>query len=702
MKNVLLVLLTVFFASSSLCQWNNLISNNSFEVMNYSVWVGLCQTAPQNGNIVDGGRLSTTHCPNGTNEYDAGVEYWDQIANWRIPEQKYPFWNSYVGTPDIYDNNLTDPYYVGYARSGDTWSSTAKEHVVIELDQQLTDGSLYYMEFFTKKDAVGTCLISLYNTFPKHRNAGSQTLEETGGNDPQTILEYESNNLSEWTRKKIFFLADGNRKWLSFGGSGMFDDFKIYKVSGNQCRDEWYFDNTEFNYPLEVYQAGNFIKAGAGVDPEAGQFNGPVTVLPSSRTVFRAGNSILLKPGFSVLSGAEFEGVIEPCTDLCPSSLNLLKNFNCVDSPVKIGSDIYDGTYVNVNWTPSTYLDNSNVGNPTFTPPVNGSGSITYTAHLSSSECALFPTSIPVTVTYVPNSSTNPTISYSNLNYDNYDISFDLSVNDVVSEVVLTYTNLNGISISIPIPRGNVPFLTNNFSLALNSALANVSCCAGVPITISAKSYCNETVSTSFVWPKNNSFGFITTTFPNVITPDGDGVNDVYCFEANACSYMIRVFNSWGGNVYTETGIAESETICTNWHGQHDNGNMLSDGWYPVIINIYNDCGQEEQVLASSVHVIGTSRSSEYTRDMIPNNDGTEVKNNSSTETYLNIVGNQIKINSNINTSQNLLITDNLGKTIFSGQFKTTFEKTLSSGIYYLISFSKDNIQLQEKIIIMN
>ena len=75
----------------------------------------------------------------------------------------------------------------------------------------------------------------------------------------------------------------------------------------------------------------------------------------------------------------------------------------------------------------------------------------------------------------------------------------------------------------------------------------------------------------------NEEFKVIAT---NVITPDADGVNDVWRIT-NIDFYedaTIHVFNRWGHEVYTVTNYQN------NWDGRTNNGDILPDGTYYYVI----------------------------------------------------------------------------------------------------------------------
>lgn len=85
------------------------------------------------------------------------------------------------------------------------------------------------------------------------------------------------------------------------------------------------------------------------------------------------------------------------------------------------------------------------------------------------------------------------------------------------------------------------------------------------------------------------------SAMPNIFTPNGDGVNDIYntqtLFEYSQ-KFNVKVFNRWGAKVF------ETEDKSINWSPKN-----LSDGVYFMSI-IYTDCNNELKKLAHSITII--------------------------------------------------------------------------------------------------
>ena len=67
--------------------------------------------------------------------------------------------------------------------------------------------------------------------------------------------------------------------------------------------------------------------------------------------------------------------------------------------------------------------------------------------------------------------------------------------------------------------------------------------------------------------------------YPNVFTPDGDGVNDHFYLLAYPCLKNIRSFsvvNRWGETVFQRTDMAPNE-MEQGWDGYYNGSKAVTD-----------------------------------------------------------------------------------------------------------------------------
>lgn len=727
--------------------WHNLVRNYSFENMTtYNDWyysgvVGYSLDY----YFFDNGQWALPYSPNDTNtlsNLEQIKKYWSYVDYWGVPDRKH-FWcgvstgGDPVGSPDLYNVNLNyvynllpDPMPRTY--SGSNWVYTGNgdgEHLVVKFEAPLTSGNLYYMEFFCSSIASSDeGKIFLFPNYPEQcgitngpiedQNTGEQLIADVSypGYNPVFYLNTDGVESTSWTRYRVYFTPNNNMEYMVIGSgtSLMWDDLKIIEVDEIMCRDDWYFDNTVFNYPFEIFQAGSTIKAGTGVDPEAGQLAGPVTVLSGSHTIFTAGSSIELLPGFSTEPGAIFETDTVPCQQLCvPLTLTDL-SFDCISQPTSIGVSEYAGSYTNLSWSPSLYLDNAGSINPTFTPPAGQSGSITYTvSYMNACPMGSFPLpsqfQYQVTVNYVDPAllSIAPTINYSNLNYDDQQLSVHLDLNNAVSWFeILVYDGNGVLDYDQDYIRG-IDFVGNSLDFEFGNDIQIFwSNCMDYHFVINAHNECaNQAVTVEFDWLKTwDSSSEITASLPNVITPqDNDGVNDFYCFSHyGADHYELKIYYEEIGTgplVYEETGIITDDSyFCTYFDGHASNGNLLNEDVYIAQLNLYNWCGGELLIPTTPFTMIlpGKNQITDST-NFDAENENIEFAH----EVIITTNQGRLNLESTNELENEIIVTNVIGEVIFNGTFSNQFGLQLSSGIYFVAIKSENGLVLTKKIVIV-
>jgi len=98
---------------------------------------------------------------------------------------------------------------------------------------------------------------------------------------------------------------------------------------------------------------------------------------------------------------------------------------------------------------------------------------------------------------------------------------------------------------------------------------------------------CSDTISLYVIVLNNEPIELI---IPNVFTPNGDGINDVFEIKANSDipSFNCIIFNRWGKLVY------EYNSISDNWNGLINN-TPATEGVYYFIVSGKNQCNQSFQ-----------------------------------------------------------------------------------------------------------
>ena len=99
-----------------------------------------------------------------------------------------------------------------------------------------------------------------------------------------------------------------------------------------------------------------------------------------------------------------------------------------------------------------------------------------------------------------------------------------------------------------------------------------------------------DTVDVSFVTLSTEE-----AVIPNVFSPNGDGINEIFLPEnIDASQFSMDVYNRWGQKVFSSASSGKG------WNGEKDNGgDDVPDGTYFVIITYIPYCSGDDAVTYS-------------------------------------------------------------------------------------------------------
>lgn len=588
--NIRLSIVFLWLYSISYSQdWINLVPNYSFEVVTPQY--------PNNGGATD----YMCYPP-----YSDIEDYWGAIYEWTHPLKKHflcGISDPAVGTANV----IRDTPPLNTSRSGvNRGKTTGHEFLVAPLwNGGIKSDKVYYYEVFKK----GSSSSKMYFSQGQPRQCGYNPL-----NSPSNGLLSGSRMIQgainqDWTRTRGYLSSTVDYSWVILGDNdngGVWDDLRIYEVNNNKCRDNWYFDNTVFNYPVEVFQASKNIYVGNGVDPENGvnHIPGDVIQYANTKVILRAGNQVIIDQGTFANNAGPENLIIEnsPCGDnLCPDELEFENEVLCNQSSAVIGTEGNDwGT--SVQWSPSTYLSDPNVANPTFTSP-GGVGSITYEVEITY-ECdasEVFPnpdqplsfsnsyTEIhEVVVQYTNSSDPSASITANVLQDDVYNFETDLTFSEGVTEIEIEVVSSSGPGFSQTYYLGE-DFSCCNYNWELPNAWRWSSCDDDI-IKITARNKCSGEESViELPWDKSQIPFTGPSSYANVVTANNDGVNDQLCFNdiESADNYTIYILNRWGNTIYFEINEDVTDSrICIDASLEN-----YTEGTYFYLVSFTDECG---------------------------------------------------------------------------------------------------------------
>lgn len=530
--------------------WFNHVSNYSFEIMVNGGFDNVFQGQPGsiNGNPVTFGSHNSWNQPNvygfiSVNSYNWISEYWGQVFEWTSPLRgDLCILTPSVGTADILTGTTQCPAG-NCARTGDNRGySDLKEYLVVPLRQPLQQNKIYFIEYYFSNGSMPHSDFEVIFSEKQPTQCEYQRAKYWGEKnkfEPDFPLSYTGP--AGYFKSGFRFQVSGQRDWMSIHAvNGNIDDIRIYEIPNDACRDIWYFDNTDFSYENEYYQAGDKIICGSGVDPEDGiaHISGPVYAIGGTSTILKAGNEVILEPGFQTLAGAYFETVIEPCSNNPCPSIPIFENHIeiCSNDPVEIlglGGSSYGITYT---WSPADNLDDGSSSNPTFTPP-NSIGQQTLTVNMvvNCANGAIINTNQEVNVQW---SIGNLDPILMNLNIYSQNITdtyyeLDLNFGAGTTSITIDMVSDNGVTASETYYNG-VDYTGTTFNW-VNPWWTDK--CDDQHLTFTAKNMCSgEEVVIQGLWEKQDKcdrlltegFTIDTPLQYEIFSPDGDGDDDYF------------------------------------------------------------------------------------------------------------------------------------------------------------------------------
>jgi gliding motility-associated-like protein len=204
----------------------------------------------------------------------------------------------------------------------------------------------------------------------------------------------------------------------------------------------------------------------------------------------------------------------------------------------------------NYSWSPASGLSCSNCSNPIASPSVT----TIYTVTSNASSCVSAATQ---TITIVPYASASYSAGAASAS------AFPVNIVITNSSTAATsyYWTFTGAT------------LTNTSSATTPNFSANSPGTYSISLIASNGNGCNDTLTSTIVIP---DFALAPTiVIPNVFTPNGDGVNDLFfpimtSFKDANCV----IYDRWGAKIY------ELKTVNDKWNGETEDGKLCPNGTY--------------------------------------------------------------------------------------------------------------------------
>ena len=529
-------------------------------------------------------------CPKGPSQ----TEYWDKMPYWQLPKLNWfpACWISYVATADV--------FFSTYVSEGHSVNCLEGEYVVGSLTQSTETNGLYYIEeYFSGGDSEGGKYAALSQNRPKQCGYGSLIFDEEPqwvSMDNTTITYIEPTNQEVWVKCGLQFVAENSFDRVTFGNTmnggdgadlgptGRIDNVKLlYLGPGGFCPEIRHIENITYADEVIVYKASEKIIAGTDVGATY-TTPGPVIVGGTSNVTYRAGEEIQLMDGFGVEAGATFHAYIHPCDCDQPTAATGPEVVICDGNPVELG---YEGlSYLSYQWSSEsqlamTYIANTALANPTFTPPINGNGSVEYTLTVTNTCGQSVSKNLRVIFMNDPNETPIVVPSFVN---DVFPVQMAIATSSFVESIVITAYDITEttvldswtlIAFEDFEPGGPLGWTIPGFHLA----------CEGYVIKVVGKSMCSgiwSATSTYTVEPSANEADIIQLSDVYWLdgTPPHDAIN---LYHTGFLSYTLRVYTGNNGTlIHHVVDVPITSNPVTIWDGSTN-----QHGWNHVAGNAY-------------------------------------------------------------------------------------------------------------------
>ncbi len=222
-----------------------------------------------------------------------------------------------------------------------------------------------------------------------------------------------------------------------------------------------------------------------------------------------------------------------------------------------------------------------NSANPNLTYAWSGpsSTSIVWGAYTASPICSSLGIYTVVVTDPATSCSTTATVS---VTQGSVTAAFSADVTSGVSPLNVNFTNQSTGAVAYSWTFGN-----GNTSSAVNPSQVFTGSQTYSVMLVATAGPCADTAYATVVVTED--FGI---EIPNVFTPNGDGINDVFSIKSTGVKEMeLQIFNRWGQKMYTFSGSKAS------WDGMTGQGQVVPDGTYFFFVRAtgFNDQVIEKQ-----------------------------------------------------------------------------------------------------------
>jgi hypothetical protein len=561
-----------------------------------------------------------------------------------------------VGSPDLDREFITTttPNYFNYFGT-----TLGLEYILQKLPTPMISNHLYFIQFDARNPNApnASAFGGIHFNMKQPEQCASRNITDFGFYEPNVLFPAVDYADHQWHTVTAYWVAKNGFDYMTMGDIrenvnnedfGInWDNFKIFDVGTSECSPYNYIQNLNFQNVSGILYKSQ-IQTASGNIVDGSQTPGDVHVTNTATDVtFISETEVDLMPGFNADPGCTFNAFIAPCNNYaCPLASAYIgaghEYCSMAGQQVQLGGSSSGSETYAWNATGSnganmnSYLSSTTSPNPVLTIP-SGAGviNISETAY---NTCSGTSSTDEQAIYYDDNPSTNPIVSVSPANQvitpNNPNAAFTITTDTHVEDVfVQLYDNSNNLINEVDLY--NFPLTTNgtyNFNYnQYDITYSALNPCSNYHYVVTSKNICSDNLASTNANVTTNIGGIDITNKPNVFSPNGDGINDLFCFGViGATSYNIQVSNGQGEVVYNGSGSVTTNTPCV-WDGQcnnacglinHQNG-IVCNGYYAYVLT-FNACNGAYYTIADQVELFG------YCARMAAQNDTTKANLGSS------------------------------------------------------------------------
>ncbi len=198
--------------------------------------------------------------------------------------------------------------------------------------------------------------------------------------------------------------------------------------------------------------------------------------------------------------------------------------------------------------------------------------------------------------------SVSPSLNISSVQHDDFTFSFDVAVNGNTEFVTVELWNEDLSLLECTKTFKSCDLELGQTTVHWDNSMCQSGCisvCGNHKIKVKYKNVCSAQVLEEMLYWNKTSNTIQVSNWTNVITPNGDGINDDLCVSVSGADWWeIWVEDRWGLIRHHEDGCVTSNPVCM-WI----NPTSMPEDVYFYTVKFTNQCGSESVQNTQFIHI---------------------------------------------------------------------------------------------------